>query len=489
MYVLKKNSDTINFEENLYRDDDDEFEWKYNDSYDYLKNEEIKPYDKITLISNNVRIFKFLDANVKGDIEYSHANFIVRSTIGHWYPVDHSGDVFHLHYSVNVLGWMEDPFAKSKLQYNEVFRSNNIQLMNLCYQLGKSWLHSYIQLPHAQSYIKNTSPQFQESDFMNFSPTMKTHHLPDSGGSYISRYRSISSHIKLTVFLDESIEYFSIYFTTILLDFMAFSSHIINKTYHLDSLIHSVEQARRKFKREFKKCASLYKQFKHTVLFVNIIDKVFIMPNIEHIIYPSISSILDNNIKIPSTINSSGDYEKYFTFKNRKYSVEAEYIENARPPTHKSYKTLDLVPRSPRDDFYIRYGNVSRIHQFLSKYPDRIMTWTEDNTRSNRIANNNNKPTLASSTMSSYSDSSPNFKTAKASSESDSDSSDFPPPTVPTSLSTSSSSLPIPNMDVALLAQERRNITKYSTPTKKPRMNLHMTVNARSSLQILASPE
>ena len=209
------------------------------------------------------------------------------------------------------------PFTKSKLQYSEEIRSNNIQLMNLCYQLGKFWLHSYIQLPHAQSYIKNTSPQFQESDFMNFSPTLKTYHLPDSEGSYISRYRSISSHIKLTLFLDESIEYFSIYFTTILLDFMAYSSHIISKIYHLDSLIHSVEQARRKFKREFKLCASSYKKFKHTVLFVNIIDKVFIMPNIEHIADSSISSILDNSIKTPSTFNSTDDYERYFTLKNR----------------------------------------------------------------------------------------------------------------------------------------------------------------------------
>ena len=98
------------------------------------------------MVSNNVRIFKFLNATVKGDVEYSHENFVVRSTIGHWYPVNNSGGVFHLHYSVNVLGWMEDPFTKSKLQYNEVFRSNNIQLMNLCYQLGKFWLHSYIQL-------------------------------------------------------------------------------------------------------------------------------------------------------------------------------------------------------------------------------------------------------------------------------------------------------------------------------------------------------
>ena len=52
--------------------------------------------------------------------------------------------------------------------------------MNLCYQLGKYWLHSYIQLPHAQSYNKTTSPQFLESDFMNFSPTMKSYNLPDS---------------------------------------------------------------------------------------------------------------------------------------------------------------------------------------------------------------------------------------------------------------------------------------------------------------------
>ena len=42
-----------------------------------------------------------------------------------------------------------------------------------------------------------------------------------------------------------------------------------------------------------------------------------------------------------------------------------KYLENVRTPTHKTYKTLDLVPRLPRDDFYIRYGNESRIHQFL----------------------------------------------------------------------------------------------------------------------------
>ena len=47
---------TIKYRENLYRDDD-KYEWKYNDVYDYLKNQKIKPYNKYTKISNNVRIF------------------------------------------------------------------------------------------------------------------------------------------------------------------------------------------------------------------------------------------------------------------------------------------------------------------------------------------------------------------------------------------------------------------------------------------------
>ena len=123
----------------------------------------------MTIFPTDLSAIRHTKDVVKGDIEYSRTNFIVRSTLGHWYPLDDSRGAFHLHYSVNVLGWIEDPFSKSKLKYNEVFRNNNVQLMNLCYQLGKYWLHSYIQLPHAQSYNKTASPQFLESDFMNFS--------------------------------------------------------------------------------------------------------------------------------------------------------------------------------------------------------------------------------------------------------------------------------------------------------------------------------
>ena len=213
---------------------------------------------------------------------------------------------------------------------------------------------------------------------MNISPTIKTCYLPESGGSYISRYRSISSHIELKSLIDENLQNYSIYLNTIILDFMAYSSHIISELYHLDSLINSVDQVRRKFKREFKLCALSYNQFNHTVLFVEIIDKVFIMSNIEHLADLSIQSKLNNNFQKPSIFTTSKDYERYFALKHRKYNVEAEYLENERTPIHMTYTTLDLVPKLPRDDFHIRYGNESRVHEFLSINSLKITTWTED---------------------------------------------------------------------------------------------------------------
>ena len=158
------------------------------------------------------------------------------------------------------------------------------------------------------------------------------------------------------------------------------------------------------------------------------------MSNIEHISDSSIPSILDNNIKTPSTFNTSKDCERYFTLKNRKYDVGAEYLENERTPMHKTYKTLDLVPRLPRDDFHVRYGNESRVHQFLSKHPERITTRIGNINRSINITNDINDSTLASSTSSSSSDSSENSDTATSSSSSVSSSEHSESPSAPVSI-------------------------------------------------------
>ena len=46
MYVLKKNSEIVKYKTSDV--DNDKYEWKYNNDYDYVKNEEIKPYNNIT---------------------------------------------------------------------------------------------------------------------------------------------------------------------------------------------------------------------------------------------------------------------------------------------------------------------------------------------------------------------------------------------------------------------------------------------------------
>ena len=122
----------------------------------------------------------------------------------------------------------EEPFS-------EVFNSNNHFLMNLMYKLAKVWLQSYIQFPHSSSYVKGDSrTTFNDDAFMNFAPLMKTNHLPDSCGSYLSRFNNDTSHILLRMAIEDIINYKSIYLTVILLDFMAYASHNISKLYHLE---------------------------------------------------------------------------------------------------------------------------------------------------------------------------------------------------------------------------------------------------------------
>ena len=44
--------------------------------------------------------------------------------------------------------------------FTEVFTTPNIHLVNLMYSLGKTWLKSYVQLPHAYTYERDKEPEF-----------------------------------------------------------------------------------------------------------------------------------------------------------------------------------------------------------------------------------------------------------------------------------------------------------------------------------------
>ena len=116
---------------------------------------------------------------------------------------------------------------------------------------------------------------------MNFSPDMRTYHLPDSGGSYLSRFNNDTSHILLTRAMDKIINYKSIYLAVILIDFMAYASHNISQRYHLKN--ETTIKARKIFKKRINKSAQLYStKFRYRNIFDTIIDDVFIMPNVNN---------------------------------------------------------------------------------------------------------------------------------------------------------------------------------------------------------------
>ena len=79
---------------------------------------------------------------------------------------------------------------------------------------------------------------------------MKTYPLPDSGGSYLSQFHNDTSHILLTMAIENVVNYKSIYLTITLLDFMAYASHKIIKLYHLNGETDAILLARKLLKQQ-----------------------------------------------------------------------------------------------------------------------------------------------------------------------------------------------------------------------------------------------
>ena len=116
---------------------------------------------------------------------------------------------------------------------------------------------------------------------MNFAPDTKTYHLPNSGGLYLSRFHNDTSHILLTMAIENIVNYKSIYLT--LLDFMAYASHKISKLYHLNDKTDTIQLARKLFKRKIIKAEGNYnRQFPYINIFITIIDDVFVVSNVDH---------------------------------------------------------------------------------------------------------------------------------------------------------------------------------------------------------------
>ena len=116
---------------------------------------------------------------------------------------------------------------------------------------------------------------------MNLAPDMKKYNLPDSGGSYLSKFYNDTSHIILTIAIESLISYKSIYLTVILFDFMAYASQAVSNLIHIYN--ETLEKSRKILKERIIKAANKFSQtFKYINMFLAIIDEVFIMKHFHH---------------------------------------------------------------------------------------------------------------------------------------------------------------------------------------------------------------
>ena len=377
--------------------------------------------------------------------------------------------------------------------------------MNLMYALAKVWRQSFVQFPHTSSYIQGVEKtKFADDAFMNFSPDMKTYHLPDSGGSYLSRFNNDTSHILLTMVMEKIINYKSIYLTVILLDSIAYASHNISKLYHLKN--ETTIYARKIFKRRMNKSAQLYStKFRYINIFNAIIDDVFIMPNVNH--HDDTILTYLNRPHIKETLGWTNQQNKrksdiLYDMRESKLGVSNKYIGNVDTPVLKRYDKLSDVLRERADTFSARYANESRNHNYLFSNPIRIESWTADIARSTmKLSDSSELSSSTSSSSSSRSSStsvrpppsspsilprSPTHRQTSLYSAARKSPSPILNRTSSSSSATSSSSQPTlsnnndvseqvgdNNVDLATFSRNREHesSTRFSTPTKRRKIN------------------
>ena len=98
--------------------------------------------------NSDLIIHEFLKSNVKGQINHNRDQFLIRASYGY----ASSPGYFSIRYHVNILGW-HNPHIHELDPSSKVFNSKNQPFINLIYTLGKNWLKSYVQLPHASTFI------------------------------------------------------------------------------------------------------------------------------------------------------------------------------------------------------------------------------------------------------------------------------------------------------------------------------------------------
>ena len=143
--------------------------------------------------------------------------------------------------TLTVLGWTDDIKILNATLYPAHVQNNTLEFMTALYNIGRLWLGAATILPPKHIHDPDSSGVPDPDNFSTFRPKCTRYNPPGAPGpgapgSYVSRFTSHPSHMKLIIRIrkDAAPIYIAFLMCAVLLDFMAYISYVISKLCHND---------------------------------------------------------------------------------------------------------------------------------------------------------------------------------------------------------------------------------------------------------------
>ena len=133
-----------------------------------------------------------------------------------------------------MTGWTDDTRILNATLYPDHRQKNTLEFMTALFNIGRLWLGAATILPRRHIHDLDSTSVQDLDNFSTFRPKCTRYNLPRAPGSYVSRFTSHTSHMKLIICIRKDASPIDTAFLmcAVLLDFMAYISYVISKQYH-----------------------------------------------------------------------------------------------------------------------------------------------------------------------------------------------------------------------------------------------------------------
>ena len=137
-------------------------------------------------------------------------------------------------HTLTVLGWTDDTKILNATLYPDHVKKNTPEFMTALFNIGRLWLGAATILPPRYIHDLDATGVQDPDNFSTFLPKCARYNPPGAPGSYVSRFTSHTSHMKLIIRLckDASPTNTAFLMCAVLLDFMAYISYVISKQFY-----------------------------------------------------------------------------------------------------------------------------------------------------------------------------------------------------------------------------------------------------------------